>query len=369
MAPPMKEHIRRETLAPVFSAVASASPGFPEAQALEACCRGLEALALKARVSQVARVLREHLPADWRTALAQLVAALPPPMQETIGFHATFAWWPVLTVVEHEGLADPAASLDALVEMTQRWSGEFAIRPLLNDDLDGVLTHITPWVEHPSPHVRRLVSEGTRPRLPWGQQLPALVADPRPVIPLLARLVDDPELYVRRSVANHLGDIAKDHVDLAVDTASRWQQEHPGPTTDWIVRHGLRHPIKQGHPGALAAQGFAPVALQEATVAASPDPLVLGDTLLVAASARGPAGAPLLIDLVVDYVGARGPSRKAYKWTTTTLPPTGRWAGTKRLPIRPISTRTHHAGVHGVTLQINGVTAATTSFSLLLEAP
>jgi 3-methyladenine DNA glycosylase AlkC len=96
--------------------------------------------------------------------------------------------------------------------------------------------------------VRRLVSEGTRPRLPWAPRLRAFMRDPRPVLELLEWLKDDPSLYVRRSVANNLNDIGKDHPDLLFATAERWMKD-ANENRHWIIRHALRSAVKRGDPG------------------------------------------------------------------------------------------------------------------------
>ena len=112
------------------------------------------------------------------------------------------------------------------------------------------LERLKAWTKDPDVHVRRLCSEGTRPRLPWAIRIPAFIKDPGPVLPILEALKDDSQLYVRRSVANHLGDIAKDHPDLVFGICERWLE---GASADrrWIIRHALRHPAKKGIQAAL----------------------------------------------------------------------------------------------------------------------
>jgi 3-methyladenine DNA glycosylase AlkC len=157
--------------------------------------------------------------------------------------------------VAEYGLAHRDLSLRALKEMTKRFSAEFAIRPFLDREPAAVVAVLADWALDPHPQVRRLVSEGTRPRLPWGMRLPKFVADPRPVLTLLELLKEDPELFVRRSVANNLNDIAKDNPDLVVATLRRWKASR-SPETKWLVKHALRTLIKQGHPDALGLLGY-----------------------------------------------------------------------------------------------------------------
>ena len=149
----------------------------------------------------------------------------------------------------------PERALPTLAELTQRFTAEFAIRPFISRHPQPTLDTLARWVHDPSAHVRRLVSEGSRPRLPWGLRLQALVQDPSPTLPLLRALQDDPSAYVRRSVANHLNDIAKDHPDLV----ARWVGEHrAGASAERaaLLRHASRTLIKKGHPEVLAAWGL-----------------------------------------------------------------------------------------------------------------
>ena len=158
------------------------------------------------------------------------------------------------------GGRDPfETSMAAQYELTRRFSAEFSMRPFVIQWPERTLTRLLEWTRDPDPHVRRLCSEGTRPRLPWAIRIPALILDPRPVIPILEALRDDPEEYVRRSVANHLGDIAKDHPELAFEICERWM---PGASEDrkWLIRHAVRHPAKKGIAAALRLRELAKAA-------------------------------------------------------------------------------------------------------------
>ncbi len=221
---------------------------------------GLGEFGLMARGDFLACVLREFLPSDYHEAVRVLIDSLGPPVPETSGNGlATFFYLPhtrfvALFGVEAGGGEDPfEISMLAQHELTRRFTAEFSIRPFLVAQPERTLKRLLEWTRDPDPHVRRLCSEGSRPRLPWAMRLPAFVKDPRPTLPILEALKDDPELYVRRSVANHLGDIAKDHLDLALKIARRWTAS-ASPERLWVVRHALRHPAKKGHPEALDAR-------------------------------------------------------------------------------------------------------------------
>ena len=271
-------------------------------------------------------------------------------------------------MVGEHGAAAFEDAMETLRLMTQRSTAEFAIRPLIDADQARALAIMARWVEDPSHHVRRLVSEGTRPRLPWGMRLRALVADPRPVLPLLERLRDDPSDYVRRSVANHLGDVAKDHPDLAVEVAREWMRGAPEARVA-LLRHALRHPVKAGNADALALFGWRPPDLAPVRVEVDRDAVRMGEEIVVAADLTSTATGPqdLVVDLVLHLVKANGRTApKVFKGGTMTLEAgrTVRFRRTHRF--REVTTRRAHGGAHGVALRINGVDTAVAGFDLIV---
>lgn len=220
----------------------------------------LAPLAVMQRGQHLARALRAHLPSTYDEAVDILLRSLTPPFSGTEGFGlAVFFYLPHVSFVATYGL-DPAhndgrdpfeTSMRAQYELTRRFSAEFSIRPFLIASPERTLARLQEWTRDGDPHVRRLCSEGTRPRLPWAMRIPAFIRDPRPVLPILEALKDDDELYVRRSVANHLGDIAKDHPELVFELCERWL-DHAFADRKWLIRHALRHPGKKGVKAALS---------------------------------------------------------------------------------------------------------------------
>lgn len=220
---------------------------------------GLAPLGILDRGKHLAAALHAHLPGPYAAAIDILLASLTPPNIETEGLGlAVFFYLPHVSYVasygldaEHNAGADPfEASMRAQYELTRRFSAEFSIRPYLIRQPERTLQRLYRWLDDPDPHVRRLCSEGTRPRLPWAMRIPAFVGDSAPALPILEALKDDPSLYVRRSVANHLGDIAKDHPDTAFATCERWLAG-ASKERKWVIRHALRHPAKKGVKAAL----------------------------------------------------------------------------------------------------------------------
>ncbi|MFO0698771.1 MAG: hypothetical protein U0236_06045 [Nitrospira sp.] len=226
---------------------------------------GLKPLSIMQRGHHLTRVLRDHLPERYEDAIHVLLKSLTPPQTgtEDLGL-AVFFYLPHVSFVATYGL-DPVhndgrdpfkTSMLAQYELTKRFSAEFSIRPFLIRWPERTLARLAEWTKDSDPHVRRLCSEGTRPRLPWATRIPAFIKDPRPVLPILEALKDDADLYVRRSVANHIGDIAKDHPRLAFELCERWLE---GATTErkWLLRHAVRHPAKKGVKAALRIRKLA----------------------------------------------------------------------------------------------------------------
>lgn len=334
---------------------------------------GLDELEFKARAVHIASALEATLPADFVLAADWLEAALGPPGEgdELAGFacgpEGVAGWivWPMTDYVARHGLVRPERALAALHAMTQRFSAEWALRVFIERHPALTWATLRRWSSDPSAHVRRLVSEGSRPRLPWGLQLRGLIADPGPTLPLLERLQDDPSPYVRRSVANHLNDIAKDHPALLSD----WLARHlPGASNERraLLRHACRTLIKAGDRRVLEAWGLARGLDGQATLSVAPASIVLGEAVeLTVALHGGAALQSLVIDYLVHHVKADGrTSAKVFKGWQLQLRPGEQRTLRKRHAVKPITTRVYYPGVHRVELQVNGEVVAGTAFEL-----
>jgi 3-methyladenine DNA glycosylase AlkC len=341
--------------------LAALAPKFDRRRFLSMTLDGLDDRELMDRLRQTAVAFDAALPGAYSRKLDVLRALAP-----RIGH--TFVAIALCDFVAQFGLKEFERSLDALRFFTRFGSAEFAVRPFLAQDLDRTLAVMRQWALDSNEHVRRLASEGSRPRLPWGQRLKALMLDPNPVAPILEELKADPSLYVRKSVANHLNDIAKDHPTWVLDRVERW--DPTDPRTAWIIRRGLRTLIKAGHPRALALLGVDSAAathirVQRFTV--TPARVTLGDPLQLELGLTSTAARleRLVIDYVVHYVKADGEtSAKVFKWAVTSLAPEQSLELTKRQSIRDFTTRRHYPGRHRVEVQINGHRVAETAFTL-----
>lgn len=363
MAPPLKDYVDHQVVAELARRFAAVDDRFDAKAFVARTEPHLEGLELKARIEWIARQLRSALDDEYLTALASVVAVAraEPPIE---GWSA----WPLPTVIEQFGLDEPDASLAAMEYVTQRMSCEFAVRPFLRDHFEATFDRLEAFTGHDDERVRRLPSEGTRPRLPWGMKVQRLLDDPTPGIALLQRLRHDSSETVRRSVANHLNDVAKEHPALVVDTVQDWIGE--AETDRRMVSHALRTLVKRGNPGALAVLGFtteAQVAVDEFQV--SPSVVRMGDRISLHAELRSTAvtSQRLVIDFVIHHVNASGEtSPKVFKWTTIDQAPGECRSLVKRRLIQQASTRTYRAGSHRVELQIAGRVVAETAFDVRL---
>jgi 3-methyladenine DNA glycosylase AlkC len=368
MAEPLKNSFGRDVPVAIADMVSSADSGFDATRFISLALDGFDDLELTPRAHQISDALAETLPADRKQAITIITRSLGPEIEdaELTGMDS-FRYLPFVFFVAEHGLDHFEAAMTAQYELTKRFTAEFSIRAFIDRYPDQTLDRLRKWTSDGNVHVRRLVSEGTRPRLPWAPRLRRFQLDPAPVIQLLDLLKDDGEEYVRRSVANNLNDISKDHPNLAVATAARWWNDDLN--TRRMVRHGLRTLIKAGDPGALAVLGFmadSPVTLHTLTV--DPAQIEIGGAVRIVATLENPSAdqAEVLIDLVVHFVKANGStSAKVFKGAERSIAPGDTTPVAKKVSVAQHSTRTHYPGVHRVDVQINGTTHVGGEFVIL----
>lgn len=346
--------------------VAAALPKFDRGTFVRLASRKLGELEFAGRIKQFADALAETLPASVPRALEALTTSLPEPLPDCEQVTDGWLQWPIGQFIADHGLEHFEPSMQAMIELTKRFSSEFAVRPFVEHHPERTFKRLLKLTADSNPHVRRWCSEGVRPRLPWGKKLTSLVADPTPIFPVVEALKGDDELYVRRSVANNLNDIAKDHPSLVIARCKAWSKSS-NANRDWVIKHGLRTLIKAGDPAALRLIGFAPPQRLAAKLTITPKRITIGDSVLLTAHLTNNASRKqkLLIDYVVHFVrqGAKT-SAKVFKWTHLDLPAGATTSLEKRHPMKPTTIRALYPGEHRVELQVNGVCTASSVFRL-----
>jgi len=320
---------------------------------------GWEELELKQRMRRISESLRETLPAGYEEAIGVLEAIA----DECRGF--AYLFFP--DFVERFGLEHWERSIAALEKFTALSSAEFAVRPFIKRDQARMMAQMEAWSRHPNEHVRRLASEGCRPRLPWGEALAALKRDPGPILPILERLKADPSEYVRRSVANNLNDISKDHPELVLGIAKSWSGG--GEETDRIVRHACRGLLKAANPEAMELFGIVPLASVEATKwEVEPAVAEIGQSVEFRYELRMPEGgeAKLRIELAVSFPRSTGKLyRKLFKLSEKVVPGGTAVRGGRSFSFADLSTRRHYPGMHRMALVVNGREIAASDVELV----
>ena len=358
---------RVQYLAGLFQA---ADATFDASGFTRATLKQLTKLELKQRIVHIASVLETHLADDYPTAAKQMVAALPPPLDpsKTDDDFGDFIFAPLGEFVVRNGLAKKhlKLSLKTLKEITQRFSMEDSIRAFIKTHPDETLEALQQWSTDTNYHVRRLVSEGTRPLLPWSGRLSIDVTRP---LPFLDTLHADPTRCVTRSVSNHLNDIAKTQPKVVLETLRRWKKigrQDPNEL-HWMCKHSLRTLVKQGDAKALRFLGYRPdPRIEIAKFKLTPGKLSPGEAIEFNFTISALRDESLMVDYVIDFVKANGKLKpKVHKLKQVEVRKGETVAIKKRHVLRANATTfTLYPGKHNVTLQINGKSFGTQSFQL-----
>ena len=358
MAKPLKESFGSEIPERIGNMIARVYRDFDRKRFLAFALHGYYELELTPRARHISTALAEALPSDRERAIEILIDSLGPASDGVeISGMGSFLYFPHVCFVAEYGLDCFETSMRAQHELTRRFTAEFSIRTFLDRYPAATLTQLRTWTNDPNPHVRRLVSEGTRARLPWAPRLRRFQDDPAPVIELLELLKDDAEEYVRRSVANNINDISKDHPNVVLEIARRWRD---GANKDRkrLLRHGLRTLVKQGHPGALAVLGYgtdSPAVITR--VSCDPDSVQIGGKVRIEVEIENPSDDEIgvLVDLRIHFVKANGSRNpRVFKGAETTVGAGRQATVRKTVSVAQHSTRKHYPGAHKIEILLNG---------------
>lgn len=367
----LKDHLFNESKVEYLAGLfADKISRFPARKFVTNVMQKLPTLELKQRISWIAESLRDHLPTHYPTSVEHILECLPPPLDESKSDDdfGDFIFAPLGEFVVQNGRRKEhiSMSLHTLKELTKRFSMEDSIRYFIRDFPRETLKELAAWSRDRNYHVRRLVSESTRPLLPWSGRIDLTIEQ---TLPLLDRLHADKTRYVTRSVANHLNDIAKTQPDLVVKTLKNWQGQGLQTPNElqWMTRHALRTLIKQGHQGSLSLLGFNPAPkIQCGDVKIVMADLKPGDTLEFSIDIMASRDEALVVDYAIDFVKAAGKrSTKVYKATKLTLKKGESQTVTKKHKLHAQATTYQlYPGEHQLTIQINGQPVGSKPFYL-----
>lgn len=341
---------------------------------IEAATKSIDQLEMKQRSDQIVSALVEFMPEDFEECAKVFMGALSKE-QDGGGLGNTLArknsgiegWLisPMADYVGKYGRGNFETSMRLFKAFTTRFSSEFGIRYFLMNKPEQTLEHLRTWLNDDNHHVRRLISEGTRPRLPWGMRLDGFVNEPEPVIKLISMLKDDESEYVRRSVANNLNDIAKDHPQTISKLAATWLI---GASKDRVrlVKHACRTLLKNGHPATLRVFGFESPEIEKVSFALAPKVVAVGETLSIEFTSRAKSNQTWMIDYAIHHRKANGTTRpKVFKGKQVKVEEGKLVHFNKLHSFKPVTTRVYYEGEHAVEIFINGQSVCKAYFELI----
>lgn len=358
-----------DSLGDLADEYAAAVPGFDRDAFHAVALSGVADRTLVACLDWFADCLEPYLADDFPTMAAQLEAAMQPPLDPTLrddDFGRFIHAVPGVLAARHGLEAHRERALDLLHAATQRFSMEFYIRPFLNRWPEETLARLRRWSEDDNYHVRRLVSEGMRPKLPWARKVDLTTAQ---TLPLLDALQADPTRFVTRSVANHLNDVAKTEPDAVLGRLAAWERDGTQAKAEraWMRRHALRTLIKDGHPGAMEMLGYAADLDIDVDLTIETAAVTLGDALRFAVTMSGAQGGSVIVDYRIRFARPGGRSgEKVFKLKVAEVKPGKPLVLAKIHKLKANATTFElHPGAHDLTIQVNGVDRATGTFKIV----
>lgn len=366
---PLKNLYTPAFLKKVSEQFAATEPSFDKKRFLkDVLNKDWEQMELKQRMKHIARVLQTLLHHNYKKDIETLIAVIHS-IQKSTQPNAGLEHMFFSEYVELFGLEEYDVSMKAIEEITQFISCEYTVRPFIIKYPAKTMAQMQKWSKHPHHYVRRLSSEGCRPRLPWSMALPVLKKDPALILPILERLKNDPSEFVRRSVANNLNDIAKDNPEIVVSLAVKWKGI--GKETDWIIKHGCRTLLKKAHAGTLDIFGLVSAAdCEVSNLKLTPMKIQIGETLNFSfrLTIRDKNPLKLRLEYGIYYMKSNGKwSRKLFKITENVYSNTTEYTFKRNLSFKNLTTRKHYSGKHKLAIVVNGVEKQEHIFTVLEE--
>lgn len=367
MAEPLKNIYNQAFFNRLLKSIIAVKPEFNSAAFLEEVYDDQwENRELKQRMRHITICLKQQLGNNYKENVQTLLALIPVLRNE--GYKSdnlAFVFLP--DFIELYGQNDYETSIHAIENITQFVSCEFAIRPFIIQNPEATLGVMLKWSKHENLHVRRLSSEGCRPRLPWAMALPALKKDPGPILPILENLKNNESEYVRRSVANNLNDISKDNPEVIIDIIKRWNGTTP--ETNWIAKHASRTLLKQGNSDVMQLFGFGDVNhLKVIDFVVLTPKVKIGENMTFSFKILNPKNIPskVRVEYGIYYQKSNGSlSRKVFKICEKVYKGSTPSEIIRKQSFKLITTRKFHLGKHQVSVILNGVELEKKDFELV----
>ena len=364
---PFKNLINEKGALQTAKAISRNYPEFDQKKFMQGINESLSQLELKDRVIFMATRLREFLPFDVKLSLKILKGAIKQNDKDIVGLSG-FSVWPLTEYVSRFGLEEFDLSMAVLKQMTKVFTAEWAVRAFFIHNETRTLKFFNLWVNDKNEHVRRLVSEGSRPLLPWGQKLHNFVTDPMATWSLLNQLKNDESLYVRKSVANHVNDHSKNHPELIVKKLLEWKKLNPeDKNVDWVIRHASRTLIKKGHSRAFVLHGVESGEIKVLSQKIITKKIKLGQNLEVEVEVKNihKKKLKIILDHEIHLLKSNNSYNiKCFKGKIIELAPLEEQTIQFNIPLRPVTTRIYYSGKHFWNIKVNGHSEKKLGFTL-----
>lgn len=366
MAEPLKNQFSEEFFDRLAGLLSARLAGFGRESFLKKIFdAGWDERGLKERTEHVSNVLHPYMTGGYDEALDVLTGVLDAAGKDPIS-ESSLPFLFIPDYIERFGPDHFDASMKAIEVVTPFITCEFTVRPFIVRYGDRMMSQMLQWAQHSNPHLRRLASEGCRPRLPWASVLQPFTEDPTPVLPILEALKADPSEYVSRSVANHLNDISKDHPEMMLDLCHRWKGK--SGITDKVIKHACRTLLKGAHPRALSLFGYGDPKNVTITNFRADQRVKMGGTFNYAFTISQTMKSPckIRVEVGIDYVKSGGKrNRKIFKVSEIELSPDKQASYTRTLSFQDLTTRKHYAGTHSIAVIINGLQMKRSDFEVV----
>ena len=365
MASPLKNLYSPSFYNNLSNALTEVLPGFNQEQFIKQIYTpAFEDMELKERMRHTVITLHNFMPANFADVVDILKKLINTLREQRTGEDG-LAYMFLPDYIEVYGIDDYNTAVDALEFITQFVSCEFAVRPFMQKYFEPMMAQLLQWAKHENYKVRRLASEGSRPRLPWAMAVPILKQDVSTILPILETLKADPSEWVRRSVANNLNDIAKDHPQVVLDIATRWTGI--SKETDAIIKHGSRTLLKQGHTEILAYYGLHTNGIEVSGFKIITPKVKIGDSLVFAFTVANTneSGQKIRLEYAIFYLMKNGKlNKKVFKISERIFQPGESSTINRKQKFTIITTRTFYPGMHKIALIVNGQEKAEGEFEL-----